>query len=105
MVDFLMVTTVAIIVSVEIFNRLYFQVKQAHYFTASFSEGNALPTLEIKLSKSNVSLRQNQYLIQFIEGPGSSSYRFAASSGNELSAIADTVREDDPNAEIQFVRP
>ena len=98
----LMVTTIAIIVGVEAFNRLYFRLTQEHFFRASFSEGNSLSTLEIKLSNANASLRQSQYLIQFIEGPESSSYRFAAVSGNELSAIADAVREDDRNAEIQF---
>lgn len=92
----------SIVVVVAVFERFYKDRYGCSYFRASFSEGNALHTLEIQSKNKLPELINNPLLLSFFEGDSQSVYRFASASRQDLITLSNEINEMGLEIDISF---
>ena len=92
---FLLVLTTTFICLILYFTSVYYKKALGkRLFTASFSEGNSLSTLEIAVIKSIVELDESEFLKSKNFGKDNKSYLLASSNFKDLKSIAKDLEKN-----------
>jgi hypothetical protein len=91
-----------LIISLEIFNRFFYNFTKKNFFINSFSESNNLSILEINSNKPQEFLKKNKLLVSFVESEKFSNYRFSCDDEQKLLSLSEEIKNNCENVEIRF---
>ncbi|PPR44152.1 MAG: hypothetical protein CFH17_01301 [Alphaproteobacteria bacterium MarineAlpha5_Bin7] len=99
----IVVSLVLVLVGSQLINNIFTSYFNIHLFTASFTEGNSLHTLEIRSNNEIEELSNRNDLINFIRNDdGSIVYMLANHDKKEIMTLANLLKKNDKVVRIAF---
>lgn len=84
-------TALFVLVGAEMINRLSWKLHGRPVYSASFTEGNSMNTLEVYTEREFQDLLQHADLMSFVKSPEGNVYRFANPSRQPLLDLSETL--------------